>query len=272
MQNRFSGNGTVCTTDINECSTGQHSCHSNATCSNNVGSGQHMPFKCNMFKQCHIHVNAKTVLVEMELFVPTSMNVQQDNIHAIQMQHVQTMLDHIHVNAKMELFVPTSMNVQQAIFKQCWKWNCECTTGQHSCHSNATCSNNVGSYSCQCKIGKWNCLYTLMSVQQDNIHAIQMQHVQTMLHHIHVNATVDLVEMELFVPTSLYTTCQCNMFKQCWIIFMSMQQWNWKTVCADINECTTQHSCHSNATCSNNVGSFQSMQMEWKWNCLCRHQ
>ena len=99
-----------------------------------------MPFKCNMFKQCWIifmsmqtvcningfsgngtcSCNAKTVLVEMELFVPTSMNVQQDNIHAIQMQHVQTsmMLDHIHVNAKsvlveMELFVQTSMNVQQ---------------------------------------------------------------------------------------------------------------------------------------------------------------
>ena len=66
----------------------------------------------------HIHVNAKSVLVEMELFVPTLMSAQQDNIHAIQMQHVQTMLDHIHVNAtvdlvEMELFVPTSMNVQQ---------------------------------------------------------------------------------------------------------------------------------------------------------------
>ena len=29
----------------------------------------------------------------------------------------------------------------------------ECTTGQDSCHSNATCSNNVGSYSCQCNSG-----------------------------------------------------------------------------------------------------------------------
>ena len=66
----------------------------------------------------HFHVNATMDLVEMELFVATSMNVQQDNIHAIQMQYVQTLLDHIHVNAKtvlmeMELFVPTSMNVQQ---------------------------------------------------------------------------------------------------------------------------------------------------------------
>ena len=30
----------------------------------------------------------------------------------------------------------------------------ECATpGQHSCHSNATCSNNVGSYSCACGNG-----------------------------------------------------------------------------------------------------------------------
>ena len=59
-----------------------------------------------------------------------------------------------------------------------------------------------------------------------NIYVIQMQHARIMLAHTHVHAMMDSVETEL---------------------------------CArDIDECAThgQHTCHSNATCSNNAGSY----------------
>ena len=29
----------------------------------------------------------------------------------------------------------------------------ECATGTHNCHGNATCSNSIGGFSCQCKAG-----------------------------------------------------------------------------------------------------------------------
>ena len=29
----------------------------------------------------------------------------------------------------------------------------ECTAGTHNCHEDATCTDNVGSFSCQCKAG-----------------------------------------------------------------------------------------------------------------------
>ena len=41
-----------------------------------------------------------------------------------------------------------------------------------------------------------------MNVQQEHIHAILMQHVQTMLVHIRVSAIMDLVVTGLFAPWS----------------------------------------------------------------------
>ena len=40
-----------------------------------------------------------------------------------------------------------------------------------------------------------------MSVQQDNIHVMEMQHAPIMLAHTHVHAIVDSVEMEVCART-----------------------------------------------------------------------
>ncbi|WAR06702.1 AGRE1-like protein, partial [Mya arenaria] len=98
----------------------------------------------------------------------------------------------------------------------------ECT-GQNTCHRNADCTNNIGSYMCLCKNG-----YDDMATSN----------------------TYDSIGRD------------CQDVNECT---------KWEKPCGrnaicldgyDIDECTGQNTCHRNADCTNNIGSYM---------CLCKN-
>ena len=97
----------------------------------------------------------------------------------------------------------------------------ECSTGQDECDSNVTCSNNNGSYSCQCNAG----------FSGNGTVCTDIDECTSGQHSCHSNATCS--------NNNGSYSCQCNAG------FSGNG-----TVCTDIDECATpgQHSCHSDAT------------------------
>ncbi|XP_042592312.1 fibrillin-3-like [Cyprinus carpio] len=103
----------------------------------------------------------------------------------------------------------------------------ECTTGLHSCHAKAVCSNTLGSYTCSCQNGYFG----------DGFQCQDVNECQTNNGGCHVSA--------LCTNRDGGRDCSCksgftgNGFQ-----------------CTDDNECTRLGICHWNATCTNNPGSY----------------
>ncbi|XDV50742.1 hypothetical protein PO909_019757, partial [Leuciscus waleckii] len=103
----------------------------------------------------------------------------------------------------------------------------ECTTGLHSCHGKAICSNTVGSYTCSCQNGYFG----------DGFQCQDINECQNNNGDCHVNA--------LCTNRDGGRDCSCksgfsgNGFQ-----------------CTDENECARPGICHWNATCTNNPGSY----------------
>ena len=99
---------------------------------------------------------------------------------------------------------------------------------QHNCHSQATCSNTVGSFNCACRTGYAGSGTSCADVNECTSNT----------HNCHSLATCSNT------AGSFSCTCQTGYTGA-------------GTSCADANECTSgAHNCHSLATCSNTVGSF----------------
>ncbi|XP_058652554.1 fibrillin-3 isoform X3 [Onychostoma macrolepis] len=103
----------------------------------------------------------------------------------------------------------------------------ECTTGLHSCHEKAVCSNTLGSFTCSCQNGYFG----------DGFQCQDINECQTDNGGCHVNA--------LCTNRDGGRDCSCksgftgNGFQ-----------------CDDDNECARPGICHWNATCTNNPGSY----------------
>ncbi|KAL9954021.1 hypothetical protein ACROYT_G041509 [Oculina patagonica] len=106
----------------------------------------------------------------------------------------------------------------------------ECTSNTHTCHSSATCSNTVGSFTCACNNG-----YT-----GDGTTCSDVDECTSGTHDCHSDATCSNTPPGSF-------TCSCN----------DGYSGDGRQECVDIDECQTGvDNCDLHAQCANNIGSF----------------
>ncbi len=124
--------------DINECSLGTYSCHSNADCINTVGS-----YSC----QCRSGYAGTgkscagiCILCKYKFYILFQIYLGLKNIVQLRKRKSDKFIWRCNITTiKLIFFILIDIN--------------ECSLGTYSCHSNADCINTVGSYSCQCRSG-----------------------------------------------------------------------------------------------------------------------
>ncbi|XP_028516914.1 adhesion G protein-coupled receptor E2 [Exaiptasia diaphana] len=124
------------TQDIDECSSGVHSCDANAQCTNTVGS-----YTCI----CLLGFNGDgRTCSDID---ECSSGSHSCNGHAQCTNAVGTYTCQCNPGYHGDGWACTDID--------------ECTTGSHSCDANAQCTNNMGSHTCQCNHGfhgdGWTC-------------------------------------------------------------------------------------------------------------------
>ncbi|XP_065055560.1 fibrillin-2-like isoform X2 [Rhopilema esculentum] len=109
----------------------------------------------------------------------------------------------------------------------------ECSNGLHQCSLNATCTNSIGSYNCQCKLG----------FSGNGLHCIDVDECLENSHNCDSNA-------ECFNTAGSFS-CACK------------EGFSGNgSLCQDVDECFSGlHNCSLNATCTNSIGSY---------NCQCK--
>uniref|UniRef100_A0A0G4GPU7 Uncharacterized protein n=1 Tax=Chromera velia CCMP2878 TaxID=1169474 RepID=A0A0G4GPU7_9ALVE len=105
----------------------------------------------------------------------------------------------------------------------------ECTIPSHNCHSDASCTNSAGSFSCACNAG----------FTGDGLSCSDVAECMLGSDNCHTDATCN-DSWGSFV-------CNCNAGTS-----------GDGVVCSDVNECSlASHDCNGNATCANTAGSFE---------------
>uniref|UniRef100_H2Y5Q7 EGF-like domain-containing protein n=1 Tax=Ciona savignyi TaxID=51511 RepID=H2Y5Q7_CIOSA len=98
----------------------------------------------------------------------------------------------------------------------------------HNCHANATCTNNIGSFTCSCNTG----------FTGNGVNCSDIIECTSGTHNCHANATC--------TNNIGSYTCSCN-------TGFTGDGVN----CTDINECiSSTHNCSGNEQCTNTIGSF----------------
>ncbi|KAI8495164.1 hypothetical protein Bbelb_271500 [Branchiostoma belcheri] len=243
----YSGNGVTCT-DINECTTSRHNCHSRATCTNTVGS-----FRCACrtgYSGNGVTCTATCTNTYGSFRCACRTGYSGSGVTCADINECTTSRHNCHSRATCTNTAGSfrcacrtgysGNGVTCAACRTGYSGNgvtCtdinECTTGRHNCHSLATCTNTVGSFRCACRTG----------YSGNGVTCTDINECTTSRHNCHSRATCTNT------VGSFRCTCRTGYSGS-------------GVTCTDINECSTgRHNCHSLATCTNTYGSFR---------CACR--
>ncbi|XP_073250793.1 uncharacterized protein [Porites lutea] len=235
----------TCFKDLDECTTGSHSCDVNSVCQNTVGSykcscnagytGDGKP--CNDIDECYTNshscdVNAVCSNTVGSYACACKAGFTGDGKTCSDIDECYTNSHSCDVNAVCSNTVGSYACACKAGFtgdgKTCSDID-ECYTNSHSCDVNAVCSNTVGSYACACKAG----------FTGDGKTCSDIDECYTNSHSCDVNAVCS--------NTVGSYACACK----------AGFTGDGKT-CSDIDECASgTHNCHSSlASCTNTAGSF----------------
>ncbi|XP_072041829.1 uncharacterized protein [Amphiura filiformis] len=237
--------------DEDECSSNTDNCHTNATCTNTVGSftcacntgyiGDGI--NCNDNYVCesrtfHLECPAgQRIFVSYALYGRQASDVCTDgpirtvncaadnSLDVVQRCEGLTKCD---IHAHNDVFGDPCRGTFKYLEIEylCEDIN-ECTNSEHNCHVDATCTNTIGSFSCACNNG----------YSGDGAACIDTNECINGEHNCHNDATC--------TNTNGSFSCACNDGYS-----------GDGAVCDDINECTGEHNCHDDATCTNTIGSF----------------
>ena len=141
----------------------------------------------------------------------------------------------------------------------------ECGTNGHSCHQNGVCTNTYGGYSCQCDSGYSGdgrtCSGTLSTITDritnvDNTGSQMGSSIYMLFKNNSMGIRVSVVRCTVnqFFPKGCFTWARFSTHILFWQSCMT--RWPLKYFIADINECSSGHTCDSSASCQNTDGSY----------------
>ncbi|XP_065187256.1 uncharacterized protein LOC135817895 isoform X4 [Sycon ciliatum] len=237
--------GARCQTDVDECASGSHNCHTRALCTNTFGF-----FACACFDgyagngrdnctdvnecqagtdNCDSNANCTNTMGSFTCACKTG--YQGDGVSCSDVNECQAGTDNCDSNANctntMGSFTCACKTGYQGDGVSCSDVN-ECQAGTDNCDSNANCTNTMGSFTCACKTG----------YQGDGVSCSDVNECQAGTDNCDSNANC--------TNTMGSFTCACKTGYQ-----------GDGVSCSDVNECQAgTDNCDSNANCTNTMGSF----------------
>ncbi|XP_070273101.1 adhesion G protein-coupled receptor E2-like [Myotis yumanensis] len=222
--------------DVDECTSGQNSCHKSTQCHNTEGS---YDCRCSPgWKPIPGSPNGPNNTVCEDVNECTS---GQHSCRQLAICHNTEGSHECHCPPGWKR-IPKSSHGQQYII--CEDVD-ECTSGQNSCHKSTQCHNTEGSYECRCSPG-WkpvpgsaNGPHNTICEDVDECTSGQNScHKSTQCHN-----------------TEGSYECRCS---PGWKPIPGSSNGPHNTVCEDVDECTSgQNSCHKSTQCHNTEGSYE---------------
>ncbi|XP_073250476.1 uncharacterized protein [Porites lutea] len=238
----------TCFKDLDECTTGYHSCDVNSVCQNTLGSykcscnarytGDGKP--CNDIDECSTNshscdVNAVCSNTVGSYACACKAGFTGDGFTCTDIDECASGTHNCQISLAsctntVGSFSCSCNNPFSGDGRTCYLPSDinECSTNSHSCDVNAVCGNTLGSYTCACKPGYSGNGRTCSDINECSSNS----------HSCDVNAMCS--------NTLGSYTCACK----------PGYSGNGRT-CSDINECSSNsHSCDVNAMCGNTLGSY----------------
>eukprot|EP00058_Branchiostoma_floridae_P027787 XP_002613278.1 hypothetical protein BRAFLDRAFT_68243 [Branchiostoma floridae] len=216
----YMGNGTSCA-DIDECNEGSDNCHSNATCSNSDGS-----YSCDCTVGYYGDGTSCWDVNECTTGSDCAENATCTNIEG----SFFCLCNHGYTGNGLICTDVLVFRMRTECFRRSVISDIdECAEDTNICHTNATCRNTDGSYSCVCDVGFVGNGTTCTDINE----------CSDGVHNCHPNATC--------INTAGTFSCECN-----------NGYTGDGTSCSDVDECAseTENDCDRHAHCNNTDGSF----------------
>ncbi|XP_065180017.1 sushi, von Willebrand factor type A, EGF and pentraxin domain-containing protein 1-like [Sycon ciliatum] len=232
----YAGNGTYCE-NIDECSSDLHNCHQDAICTDTMGT-----FNCH----CKTGYTGNTTHCEI-----ITCTVPQPPTNGLISPISQGSFT-FNISLSISCLTGYQLNGGHSVACQangkpsatsgitCDDIN-ECASSTDNCHSAATCTNTIGSFTCSCNPGYYGVGTSTSPCQSCTFSEANVDSITT-------SGTVTCSSGYTRVGGNTNATCPSN---------STTGEWEAVGNCEDINECASStDNCHSAATCTNTIGSF----------------